>query len=387
MQTTLNAQTVPPAPAIGVYSASTIKRRRTKAAVNSIRGAIREILKTDHPQTVRQVFYALTVRGAVKKIENEYQQTVIRLLVDMREAGEIPFNWIADNTRWMRKPATYVGLDACLKNTANFYRRDLWAAMPVYVEVWCEKDALAGVLIEETEPYDVPLMVARGYSSISFLHSAAKAIEAKGKPAHIYHFGDLDPSGVDAARDIEAKLHRYSPNAEIHFERPAVTREQVEQWNLPSRPTKIKDPRAKKFAGTSVELDAIPASKLRELVRGALNGTSTKSSSPFCAQRRNPSARRSASGQRSSRGARQHDRARRRSRLCRTRLACLSFEAKDQRTGHAPRLLRRDDEPGHVTAMVCQRVCLQHCNSHRDAEQYFRSRHRWCCRLRQPGRT
>jgi acetyl-CoA acetyltransferase len=78
------------------------------------------------------------------------------------------------------------------------------------------------------------------------------------------------PSGVDAARDIEAKLHRYSPNAEIHFERPAVTREQVEQWNLPSRPTKIKDPRAKKFAGTSVELDAIPASKLRELVRGCI---------------------------------------------------------------------------------------------------------------------
>ena len=38
--------------------------------------------------------------------------------------------------------------------------------MPVYVEVWCEKDALAGVLMEETEVYDVPLMVAKGYSSI-----------------------------------------------------------------------------------------------------------------------------------------------------------------------------------------------------------------------------
>ena len=142
--------------------------------------------------------------------------------------------------------------------------------MPVYIEVWCEKDALAGVLIEETEPYDVPPMVARGYSSISFLHSAAKAIEAKGKPAYIYHFGDLDPSGVDAARDIEAKLRRYAPGAEIHFERPAVTRAQVEEWDLPSRPTKMTDTRSKKFVGTSVELDAIPASKLRELVRGCI---------------------------------------------------------------------------------------------------------------------
>src|SRR5437588_9030779 len=102
-------------------------------------------------------------------------------------------------------------------------------------------------------------MVARRYSSISFLHSAAKSIEAGGKPAHIYHFGDLDPSGVDAARDIEAKLRRYAPGAEIHFERPAVTRAQADEWNLPSRPTKPTDSRSKKFTGTSVELDAIPA--------------------------------------------------------------------------------------------------------------------------------
>jgi hypothetical protein len=255
-----------------VYSAGTIKKRfrRTKAAVTSIRDAINDLLKQDHPQTVRQIFYALTVRGLIKKAEIEYQQTVVRLLVQMREAGNIPFEWIADNTRWMRKPATFVGLDACLRNTANFYRRDLWAAMPVYVEIWCEKDAMAGVLIEETGPYDVPLMVAKGYSSISFLHSAAAAIQARAKPAYIYHFGDLDPSGVDAARDIEAKLRRYAPDAEIHFERAAVTREQVELWNLPSRPTKMTDTRAKKFTGTSVELDAIPAHTLRDLLRGRI---------------------------------------------------------------------------------------------------------------------
>ena len=217
---------------------------------------------------MRQVFYALTVKGAIAKTETEYQRTVIRLLVEMRERGEIPFEWIADNTRWQRKPSSFTGLEACLNSCATNYRRDLWAAMPVYVEIWCEKDALAGVLMEETKVYDVPLMVARGYSSLSFLHSAAKAIEAKGKPAYIYHFGDLDPSGVDAARDIEAKLRRYAPGAEIHFERPAVTREQVEEWNLPTRPTKTTDTRAKKFANaTSVELDAIPADKLRALVR------------------------------------------------------------------------------------------------------------------------
>jgi hypothetical protein len=265
----------PPPPQSGTdefYRLRSIKRdRRTKAEMAAIKAAIIDILTESHPQTVRQVFYALTVRGAVGKTEKEYHQTTVRLLTELRESEAIPFSWVADNTRWMRKPTSFTGLDECLDNTAAAYRRDLWASNPVYVEIWCEKDALAGVLVEETRVYDVPLMVARGYSSISFLHSAAKAIEARGKPAHIYHFGDLDPSGQDAARDIEAKLKRYAPDAEIHFERIAVKREQVEEWNLPTRPTKLTDSRAKKFmatsGATSVELDAIPAAQLRQSVR------------------------------------------------------------------------------------------------------------------------
>jgi hypothetical protein len=254
------------------YRLRSIKRdRRTKAQISAIKAAITEILTESHPQTVRQVFYALTVRGAVGKLESEYHQTVIRLLTEMRETEAIPFEWIADNTRWMRKPSSFTGLDQCLDITATSYRRNQWAVSPIYVEVWCEKDALAGVLLEETRVYDVPLMVAKGYASISFLHSAAKAIEGRGKPAHIYHFGDLDPSGQDAARDIEAKLKRYAPEAEIHFERVAVTRRQVEQWNLPTRPTKMTHTRAKKFiatsGATSVELDAIPAAQLRQLAK------------------------------------------------------------------------------------------------------------------------
>jgi len=270
--TDINSATEAPIPtADPVYVPKSIKRlRRTKATIAGIRTAIIDILTEDNPQTVRQVFYALTVRGKIVKDEAEYHRTVVRLLGELREAGTIPFEWIADNTRWQRKPASFTGIEHCLNSAAEFYSRNLWASMPVQVEVWCEKDALAGVLLLETEVYDIPLMVARGYSSMSFLHSSAKHIEAKKKPAWIHHFGDLDPSGVDAARDIEAKLRRYAPNTEIHFERPAVTRQQADEWNLPSRPTKQTDTRAKKWTGTSVELDAIPAARLRELLRGCI---------------------------------------------------------------------------------------------------------------------
>jgi hypothetical protein len=252
------------------YRPKAIKRkRRSKSAVTSVRDAIVEL--ADNPQTVRQVFYAMTVAGLIQKTEGEYKQTIVRLLVDMRERGIIPFEYIADNTRWMRKPSTFIGIDDFLTNGAKAYRRDLWESMDVYVEIWCEKDALAGVIVGETEPYDVPLMVSRGYSSLSFLHSAAETIISNDKPAYIYHFGDFDPSGQDAARDIEEKLRRYAPEAEIHFERIAVTPEQIKTWDLPSRPTKLKDPRAKKWThGASVELDAIPARELRKLVKDCI---------------------------------------------------------------------------------------------------------------------
>ena len=126
--------------AIKPEDAKTKRMRRTKAAVNGIRDAIVGLLEESHPQTVRQVYYALTVKGLIGKTQKEYKQTVIRLLVEMREYGTVPFDWIADNTRLMRKPDTYTGVDRALQIFAKAYRRDRWAAARVYVEISCEKN-------------------------------------------------------------------------------------------------------------------------------------------------------------------------------------------------------------------------------------------------------
>ena len=57
-----------------------------------------------------------------------------------------------------------------------------------------------------------------------------------------------------------------APGAEIHFERMAVTPDQIADWHLPTRPTKATDSRAKKWTGgESVELDAIDANQLRQI--------------------------------------------------------------------------------------------------------------------------
>jgi hypothetical protein len=59
-------------------------------------------------------------------------------------------------------------------------------------------------------------------------------------------------------------------DADIYFERLAVTREQIDYWELPTRPTKATDTRSKGFGGISVELDAIEPEDLRTLVREAI---------------------------------------------------------------------------------------------------------------------
>ena len=293
------------------------RRRRTKREMDAIREAIVTVLSANQPMTVRQVFYALTSAGVIPKLEPEYG-TVKRLLAEMRRSGEVPYEWIADATRWMRKPTTYGSVEEALRATAQAYRRDLWQDGSEYIELWLEKEALAGVLVETTDPWDVPLMVTRGYASISYLHSGAKTIYERakqGKHTTLYYFGDHDPSGRDIDRAIRQGIGESLMSLEMAavraagldadgipkcpfprwmgrmldedaehateaesafdcyatFERVAVTPQQISAWNLPTRPTKRKDSRSKNFSGASVELDAIPPARLRRLAEQVID--------------------------------------------------------------------------------------------------------------------
>ena len=90
-------------------------------------------------------------------------------------------------------------------------------------------------------------------------------------PLFVYHLGDFDPSGVNAAEKIEQTLRELAPHANITFERIAVTEDQIREWTLPTRPTKTSDTRSKSYGEISVELDAIPPEDLRGLVESVIN--------------------------------------------------------------------------------------------------------------------
>lgn len=254
-----------------VYAPRTIKRsRRSRSDIDSIKSAILEVLEVERPMTCRQMFYQLVSRKVIEKTEAQYKGTVIRLLVEMRMNEEIPFDWIADNTRWVRRVQTYDNMNAALADCATTYRRGLWRDQEEYVEIWLEKDALAGVLTDVTYEWDVPLLVSKGYPSITFLQSAGLALKGQRKPCHIYQFGDHDPSGVNIWANIERRLRSFAPHADMTFERIAVTPDQIDAWKLPTRPTKKTDTRSRGFEGDSVDVDAIPPNKLRFLCESCI---------------------------------------------------------------------------------------------------------------------
>lgn len=232
-------------------------------------------LTTKHTvMTVRQVFYALVVRGIVPKDEAGGYRPVQTQLLRMRHKGLLPWSFIADTTRWIRKPRSYDSAADALAGWASTYRRNLWLDQNIRVEVWLEKDALAGIVMEATLKWDVPLMVSRGTSSVTFLHSAGEAASdawaCSGVETHVFTLYDFDAAGERAACSVERGLVEHADGAPVHVQRLAVTAEQITEWGLPTRPAKKTDPQAATFGDEAVELDAIPPDRLIALVDTAI---------------------------------------------------------------------------------------------------------------------
>jgi hypothetical protein len=227
--------------------------------------------------TVRQVFYQLVVRNVIEKTEAECHQTVIRLLTEMRIDRRIDWDWIVDESRRCRVTQTYDNVTDALNDAAKTYRRSALRDADDYLEIWVEKEALSGVLWNVTSDYDVPLMVSKGMPSLTFLYGSFVEIynaARKGKQSYIYQFGDHDPTGLLIPRTIQSRLNELCERHDCApplVERIALTEEQIDGFDLPTRLTKREgNTHANKFEGDSVELDALPPDELRGLVRGII---------------------------------------------------------------------------------------------------------------------
>lgn len=256
--------------------------RRTAEDMNSLRTtilAVADEIREGATVTLRQLYYALTVRGVLPKTEAAYKR-LAQITSTMRRTGMMSYSWIEDGTRVTYAPTTYESARAALEDLAERYLESPWADAECAPEIFLEKDALAGVVYDVTYDYCVPLRVQRGYASLSALYKASKDIVTRMKRkirTQVYYLRDLDPSGADAARAAEKTVREmvtkmYGGFINLpEFRILGVTPHQVKSWKLPTRPNKATDTRSARFEhATSVELDAIPPQKLRELVTKAI---------------------------------------------------------------------------------------------------------------------
>lgn len=234
--------------------------------------------------SVRQLYYQLVARGKIPNTERSYQNTA-SLINDGRLAGMLDWDAIEDRGRDIVLRTRWESGSHIVRAAANSFHQDKWTTQEGRVIVIVEKAALAGVLEKVCAQYDVPLLAARGYPSVSIVREMViehvhPAIEAQ-QNVTILHLGDHDPSGIDMTRDLSERIDLFVDGLDgvygqsVMVNRIALTMEQVDEVQPPPNPAKVTDSRfvgyQAQFGDESWELDALEPRYLVKLVTQKIN--------------------------------------------------------------------------------------------------------------------
>ena len=232
---------------------------------------IEEYQKDGYVLTLRQLYYQLVSRDYLKNDQKNYSK-LGDTISDGRLAGLIDWKAIEDRTRNVVSNSHWDNPADIIRSAADSCSIDKWVSQDYRIEVWVEKEALAGVFERICSELDVPYLACRGYVSQSEMWRAArrlKRFENDGCKTVILHFGDHDPSGIDMSRDIKDRLYMFGARPSV--ERLALNLDQIEQYKPPPNPAKTTDSRFEgyqsEFGDESWELDALEPRVLVDLVR------------------------------------------------------------------------------------------------------------------------
>lgn len=238
---------------------------------------LQELADEGYTLTLRQLYYQFVARGLLENKQREYKN-LGATMVRARMAGLTDWDYLEDRTRSLVRWVEHRDARHPLEEARERFNLRKWERQPEYVEVWIEKDALAGVFRRICSVLEVPLFACRGYPSKSEMHEAALRIrrrEREGKRATILHFGDHDPSGLDMTRDIRDQMRTFG--ASVAVDRLALNMDQVDEYDPPANPAKLTDSRSRgpdgyvaRYGRESWELDALTPSVLEALVRDAV---------------------------------------------------------------------------------------------------------------------
>ena len=245
-------------------------RENSLLMIAYINEVIEEYQEKGYDLTLRQVYYQLVAKDYIPNSERSYKN-LGAIVNDGRLAGMIDWDAIIDRTRNLKGLGSDESPEEAVSQASRTYRRDKWENQPYQIEVWVEKDALAGVVGQICSKHDVNYFSCRGYTSQSEMWRAARRLqyyEQIGKQVVLLHLGDHDPSGMDMSRDIVERLELFGITP--IFKRLALNMRQIKAYNPPPNPAKLSDSRSEgyinKFGYSSWELDALTPEQLDQLI-------------------------------------------------------------------------------------------------------------------------
>lgn len=237
---------------------------------------ITEYADQDFNLTLRQLYYQFVARGLLANNQANYKK-LGNVVNDARLAGLIDWNAIEDRTRNLERISFWDSPAEIVNICSRTFQLDLWKDQDYRVEVWIEKEALAGVFERICTELRVPYLSCRGYTSQSEMWRASQRMLgyfANNQTPLILHFGDHDPSGIDMSRDIVDRLRMFTKLRCLDLKRLALNMDQVEDHSPPPNPAKLTDTRSTAYIAEhgdeSWELDALDPAVLSGLVRDAV---------------------------------------------------------------------------------------------------------------------
>lgn len=257
-----------------------VGNRSTRELLTTVNDIIEEYQADGYVLTLRQLYYQLVSKDLIANDDKQYKK-LSRILKESRLAGVTDWSAIEDRLRTISKVPTWDDPKDILIAAKNQFRYDRLQGQETYLEVWVEKDALSEVVKRAATPYQVPVMVNRGYGSVSAMYDTCQRLRNRidheptgNEEALILYLGDHDPSGLDMVRDIDERLSfmlsKYGLEDNFRVEHIALTMEQIKEYNPPPNPAKLSDARAKdyvaKYGRVSWEVDALSPPVLNDLV-------------------------------------------------------------------------------------------------------------------------
>jgi hypothetical protein len=240
------------------------------AAIQQAEQIVLEYTQAGYRLTLRQLYYQFVARDLLPNTQQSYKN-LGAWINDARLAGLIDWNAIEDRTRNLMALGHWSSPQEIISSAARGYRLDLWDGQPWRVEVWVEKEALAGVIERPAEAWDCAWFCCRGYVSQSEMWRASRRVlrnREGGQKTLILHLGDHDPSGIDMTRDIIDRLEIFGAPCKVL--RIALNEDQIAKFKPPPNPAKVTDSRARgyieRFGRSSWELDALDPVTLGELI-------------------------------------------------------------------------------------------------------------------------